>query len=120
MAGIVLGKMSHDPGQYEPRVAHDPYRRCPPKRGRDVEAVPADPGSVDIEVNADRRPGLGSDLVHLPGALRVGNKFFDSVTHAGLDLLRSRGTDTQNPARKTAAACNGCLLVTSYSDEGDA
>ena len=71
-------------------------------------------------MDADHLPGLGSDLVYLPRALRVGNKFFDVVTQAGPDLLRRRGTDTQDPALKTAAACNGCLLVASYSDEWNA
>jgi hypothetical protein len=71
-------------------------------------------------VDADQFPGLGSDLVYLPRALRVGNKFFDVVTQAGPDLLRRRGTDTQDPALKTAATCDGCLLVASHSNEWNA
>ena len=65
-------------------------------------------------------PGVGGDVVHLPRALRIGDKFFDVMVQPGFYLLRRCGTDTQDPALKTAAAREGRLLVISDSDERDA
>ena len=71
-------------------------------------------------MDSNRFSRAGSDVVHLPRALRIGDKFFDVMVQPGFYFLRRCGTDTQDPALKTAAAREGRLFVISDSDERDA